>query len=211
MARLPQPGSDNGTWGDILNDYLSQSHNADGTIKNGVVPESALSSAVQTKLNATATPTKADVGLGNVDNTSDATKNAAAATLTNKTISGSDNTLSDIPEAAVTGLVTDLAAKANVSDLADKVSTATTINGHPLSGNVTVTGTDVLPAQFGSGGKYLTTDGTSASWGDLTSDPGKVTGSNNGVATDLTLWVGTATQYDAIATKDSNTVYVVTP
>jgi hypothetical protein len=29
---------------------------------------------------------KADVGLGNVDNTSDATKNAAAATLTNKTI-----------------------------------------------------------------------------------------------------------------------------
>lgn len=30
--------------------------------------------------------TKADVGLGNVDNTSDATKNAAVATLTNKTI-----------------------------------------------------------------------------------------------------------------------------
>lgn len=30
--------------------------------------------------------TKADVGLGNVDNTSDATKNAAAATLTNKTL-----------------------------------------------------------------------------------------------------------------------------
>jgi hypothetical protein len=34
-------------------------------------------------------PTKADVGLGNVDNTSDATKNSATATLTNKTI---DNT-----------------------------------------------------------------------------------------------------------------------
>lgn len=30
--------------------------------------------------------TKSDVGLGNVDNTSDATKNAAAVTLTNKTI-----------------------------------------------------------------------------------------------------------------------------
>ncbi len=32
--------------------------------------------------------TKAQVGLGNVDNTSDATKNAAAVTLTNHTISG---------------------------------------------------------------------------------------------------------------------------
>lgn len=45
------------------------------------------------------TPTgivKGDVGLGNVDNTSDATKNAAAATLTNKTINGSDNTLSNL-------------------------------------------------------------------------------------------------------------------
>jgi len=33
MSRLPIPGSDNGTWGDILNDYLQVSHNTDGTIK----------------------------------------------------------------------------------------------------------------------------------------------------------------------------------
>jgi hypothetical protein len=37
---------------------------------------------------------KGDVGLGNVDNTSDATKNAATATLTNKTIDLGSNTLS---------------------------------------------------------------------------------------------------------------------
>ena len=36
---------------------------------------------------------KADVGLGNVDNTSDATKNSAAVVLTNKTIDGANNTL----------------------------------------------------------------------------------------------------------------------
>jgi hypothetical protein len=36
--------------------------------------------------------TKNDVGLGNVDNTSDATKNSATATLTNKTIDLSNNT-----------------------------------------------------------------------------------------------------------------------
>lgn len=45
--------------------------------------------------------TKADVGLGNVDNTSDATKNAASATLTNKTIDGDNNTVQDLPETAI--------------------------------------------------------------------------------------------------------------
>ncbi len=32
-SRLPIPGSDLGTWGTILNDYLSQSLNADGSSK----------------------------------------------------------------------------------------------------------------------------------------------------------------------------------
>ncbi len=35
MSRLPQPGGDDGTWGNILNDYLSVEHNADGTLKSG--------------------------------------------------------------------------------------------------------------------------------------------------------------------------------
>lgn len=39
---------------------------------------------------------KGDVGLGNVDNTSDATKNAAFVTLTNKTINASSNTISNL-------------------------------------------------------------------------------------------------------------------
>lgn len=34
MARLPQPGGDNGNWGDILNDYLLEAHNNDGSIKD---------------------------------------------------------------------------------------------------------------------------------------------------------------------------------
>lgn len=48
------------------------------------------------------TPTgivKGDVGLGNVDNTSDSTKNSASVSLTNKTIDGSLNTLSKLPVA----------------------------------------------------------------------------------------------------------------
>lgn len=205
MARLPIPGSDSGTWGDVLNEYLSQSLKSDGSIKDnavtsntlapnsvtnasiatdavnatsiadgsitnaliadGTIQEVKLSSAVQTKLNSSGgtadwntitnkpaviaagadqaaarsaigagtssltigtssstakagdyQPTaanisdstatgrslltavdagaaktalslaKSDVGLGNVDNTSDADKNSATATLTNKTL-----------------------------------------------------------------------------------------------------------------------------
>ncbi len=33
MARLPTPGSDDGTWGDILNEFLKVEHNTDGTLK----------------------------------------------------------------------------------------------------------------------------------------------------------------------------------
>jgi len=33
MARLPQPGGDDGTWGQVLNDFLDVAHNTDGTIK----------------------------------------------------------------------------------------------------------------------------------------------------------------------------------
>lgn len=65
MARLPNPGGDNGDWGNILNDFLQQAHKTDGTIKDNVVTtdaiaqnavtETKLSTAVQTKLNASST------------------------------------------------------------------------------------------------------------------------------------------------------------
>ena len=37
MSRLPVPGSDIGTWGQVLNDFLSVSHDTDGTIKTNAV------------------------------------------------------------------------------------------------------------------------------------------------------------------------------
>src|SRR5688572_21183678 len=33
MARLPVPGSDNGTWGSVLNDFLGVEHTTDGSLK----------------------------------------------------------------------------------------------------------------------------------------------------------------------------------
>lgn len=50
---------------------------------------------------ANSATSRTNLGLGNVDNTSDATKNAAVATLTNKTISGANNTITNIPNSAL--------------------------------------------------------------------------------------------------------------
>lgn len=63
MTRLPTPGQDSGEWGDILNDFLGQAHTSTGAIKPGSV-------------------SKGDVGLGNVNNTSDTDKPVSAAAQT---------------------------------------------------------------------------------------------------------------------------------
>ena len=214
MARLPQPGGDNGNWGDILNDYLSQSLKSDGrlqdnsvtanaiapnaitnaaiasdavnaaSIANGSITEILLAPAVQTKLNAnsgapswsalTGKPTviaagatvadaksvlsltKSDVGLGNADNTSDATKNSANATLTNKTIDGADNTLTNIPQSAVSGLSSGLSAKANTATTVTGTNSLT--GGGDLSANRTLSlvGDSATPGS----NAYYGTDGT---------------------------------------------------
>ena len=47
MTRLPNPGSDAGAWGQILNDFLSVEHNPDGTLKaSGTIASKADDAAV---------------------------------------------------------------------------------------------------------------------------------------------------------------------
>ena len=66
MARLPQPGGDTGEWGQILNDYLSQAHAADGSLKAGIVTPSQLSnditSLINSKVSASSLSTVATTG-----------------------------------------------------------------------------------------------------------------------------------------------------
>lgn len=73
MSRLPIVNGDDGSWGNILNDYLLQAHNADGTLKaNSVTSGTIAPNSIM----------KADIGLGNVDNTSDANKPISTAVQT---------------------------------------------------------------------------------------------------------------------------------
>ena len=55
------------------------------------------------------------------------------------------------------------------------VATATSINGTSIPSSKTLVATDstafVVPSQTGNAGKYLTTNGTTSSWGTVTPDP----------------------------------------
>lgn len=95
------------------------------SISAAVLPATVVTTTgTQTLTNKTITTpgglVKADVGLGSVDNTSDATKNSAIVTLTNKTINGPSNTLtnignsslsSGIDAAKITSVATSVVAK----------------------------------------------------------------------------------------------------
>jgi hypothetical protein len=49
-ARLPTVGGDDGNWGQILNDFLSQTHNSDGFLKDCIVNNAKLDNATRTSL-----------------------------------------------------------------------------------------------------------------------------------------------------------------
>ena len=86
---------------------------------------------------------------------------------------------------------------------------------------------DALPSQTGQSGKYLTTDGTDASWATISIPSVDIDGKSitrntddelqtigvinqNDTTTALKTWSGTKAQYDAIVTKDANTLYNIT-
>ncbi len=93
---------------------------------------------------------KADVGLGNVDNTSDATKNAAVAIVTNKTLSGASNAFTNIGESSF-------------------------VFADVTTGNASLSAHGFLPKLPGGTGTFLRADGafaTPAGSGDTSSDTG---------------------------------------
>jgi hypothetical protein len=60
VTRLPIPGHDDGTWGDILNDYLSVEHNSDGTLKKAADIQAAKDTATAAQQTATSAQTTAN-------------------------------------------------------------------------------------------------------------------------------------------------------
>ena len=73
----------------------------------------------------------------------------------------------------------------------------------PSAHNHTVSDITDFPSQTGNSGKFLTTNGTSASWGNVSEVASQSTGT-------VKFWTGTQAQYDAITTKDATTLYIIT-
>ena len=67
MSRLPQPGGDDGTWGDILNGFLEVEHNADGTLKKAGDISTALSTANSAESTANSAQTTANSAVQSVN------------------------------------------------------------------------------------------------------------------------------------------------
>lgn len=112
----------------------------DYVIFNGVRWEpSATTDAVSSVAGRTGdvTLTKTDVGLANVDNTSDATKLAAPGILTHKTISGQDNTLLDVSaDSLIDGTTNKVFTAAEKTTLTTLSATVMIVVKHGADANV---------------------------------------------------------------------------
>ncbi len=150
MPRLPQPGSDAGNWGNILNDFLSTTHDTNGNLKPGSVDTTALadSSVTLAKIAISSAPTAGQ------------TLSFDGTSLSWTTPSGSGS----VPDAtpSVKGLVQlagDLggtAAAPTVPGLAAKADAASVVT---IAGVQTVTGAKNFTGGLQSAGAVVVTTG----------------------------------------------------
>ena len=156
MARLPQPGSDDGTWGAILNDFLSTSHASDGTLKPAAITDAGAAddaAVVHTSGAETISGTKT-FSASPVVPTPTLNTQAANKTYVDTVASAG------APDATTTSkgliqLAGDLAGTAStptVPGLANKAATSTTISaGTGLTGGGDLSANRTISANFGTG------------------------------------------------------------
>ena len=88
------------------------------------------------------------------------------------------------------------------------VATATSINGTTIPSSKTLVATDstayVVPSQTGNSGKYLTTDGTTSSWGAVDALPSQTSNSGKYLTTN-----GTAASWASIVTDPTPSVFML--
>jgi hypothetical protein len=106
MARLPTPGSDNGNWGNILNDYLSVSHNSDGTLKPVTTANDSTTQRVIVSKDGTTVGTRQQVNFITGANTTLTVTDSNANNRVDVTIAAAASSgLSTSAEATALGLV----------------------------------------------------------------------------------------------------------
>lgn len=143
--RLPIPGDDQGTWGEILNEYLLVSHTADGTLR------------AESTLLGKADKTYVDTGLSD---------KAASDDLAEVAFSGSYNDLTDQP----TALDTSGFVRTDDARLTDSRTPADNSVATSKLQNKSVTEAKLAMANAPSNGDVLGWNNTELTWRSLPAD-----------------------------------------
>lgn len=173
MARLPTPGGDDGTWGAVLNDYLAQAHNTDGTLK----PSSVAVAGAEVTSNKGAAGGYAPLdGTGKVPAANlpaaGATPDADATTKGIVQLAGDLSGTASSPQIAVGVIVdADVNATANISQ--SKINNLTTDLAAKIDESAVTTKGDLLAA---TGSSAITRLGVGADNQVLVADAAEATG-----------------------------------
>lgn len=136
MPRLPLPGQDSGSWGDVLNDYLSTVHNSDGTLKAGVITASHIAEGA-------ITPDLLDAGLQDKVNAISAGETNLTVTTSATTVTIDNDTGSDATLSAATTTNAGVMTAADRIKLDGIMAGAQVVSVAGRTGAVTLTKTDV--------------------------------------------------------------------
>ena len=206
MSRLPTPGADAGNWGDILNDFLVQAHNPDGTLKvNSVGTSQIINNAVTNTQLANNSVTSAELANAAVQTTSLADSSVTTAKLVDGSVTSAkiaDNAVTNVKldtaiqtslanadSASQPGHTHTIADVTNLQTMLDGkqvagsyVPTSRTVAGHDLTADVVLTAADV--------GAATAAEGTLAA---SALQPGQVTSSARRIASNALIITTTRT------------------
>lgn len=146
MARLPIPGSDQGQWGEILNDYLSVSHNTDGTLKEITIPPGSITPPMLSQAYVPSSQKAVPDGVATLDGTGKVPTAQLPASTAPPDASATEKGLIQLG-----GDLAGTAATPTVPALANKAATATTITaGVGLTGGGDLSANRTLAVSFGA-------------------------------------------------------------
>lgn len=145
MARLPIPGSDQGQWGEILNDYLNVAHNIDGSLKEITIPSGSITPSMLSQPYVPTSQIAAVNGVASLDGTGKVPSAQLPAATAPPDASASEKGLIQLA-----GDLAGTAAAPTVPALANKATASTTITaGTGLTGGGDLSSNRTLAVSFG--------------------------------------------------------------